>query len=198
MKHVAKDLRTGRWPPSKELKAGLDRLTAARVPGRNPPLGRLSAGPLVLRCAIGAGGVRVGKREGDHASPRGSFRLLSLFYRPGRFRIRPQFLPASLPARQIGEALGWCDDPDSAVYNRLIMAPFRQSHENLWRDDHLYDIVIVLDYNLNPRRKGRGSAIFLHCARPDFAPTEGCVALRHDDLRRLLPRLSKRTTLTIK
>lgn len=100
--------------------------------------------------------------------------------------------------RPIRKNLGWCDDPDSWLYNRPIVAPFRQSHENLWRDDHLYDIVIVLDYNIMPRRRMRGSAIFLHCARPGFAPTEGCIALAVDDFRRLLPRLSRQTVLTIR
>ena len=93
---------------------------------------------------------------------------------------------------------GWCDDPISAVYNQRVTLPCRAGHEKLWRADHLYDLVIVVDYNVRPRRKNRGSAIFLHCARPDFAPTEGCIALRPDDLRRLLPRLAKRVVLTIR
>ena len=100
--------------------------------------------------------------------------------------------------RPIRRDQGWCDDPASSLYNRPIRMPFRQSHERLWRDDGLYDIVIVLDYNIAPRRKQRGSAIFIHCAREGFAPTEGCIALRRGDLRRLLPRLSRRTVLTIR
>jgi L,D-peptidoglycan transpeptidase YkuD (ErfK/YbiS/YcfS/YnhG family) len=93
---------------------------------------------------------------------------------------------------------GWCDDPESAAYNRRAALPCRGSHEKLWRADRLYDLVIVLDYNIRPCRKNRGSAIFLHCARPDFAPTEGCVALRPDDLRKLLPRLARNVRLTIR
>ncbi len=195
MKYVAKDLRNAphpaKWP---QRKLYIESLVATRVPGQNPPLGRLRAGALVLRCAIGAGGVKRDKREGDLASPAGNWRLLSAFYRPN-----PSLMPPpQLPMRPLRNNLGWCDDPASPLYNRPIVAPFRQSHENLWRSDHLYDIVIVLDYNMSPRRKGRGSAIFLHCARPGLAPTEGCVALAYDDLRRLLPRLSTRTVLTIK
>src|SRR5271166_288700 len=202
MKYVAKNLRIARValaePPDsvprgkRNRQPCLDRLIATRVPGQM--VGRLHAGPLVLRCAIGAAGVKRDKREGDHASPAGSWRLLSGFYRSDRFITKPP----RLPMRPIRQSEGWCDDPDSPVYNRPIMAPFRRSHENLWRDDHLYDIVIVLDYNFSPRRRRRGSAIFLHCARPGFTPTEGCVAIRYDDLRRLLPRLSSRTVLTIR
>jgi L,D-peptidoglycan transpeptidase YkuD (ErfK/YbiS/YcfS/YnhG family) len=177
-----------------ELGRYLKRLMVTRVPGQNPPLGRLHAGPLVLRCALGGGGVKRDKREGDHASPAGRWHLLSGFYRSEM----PLNRPVLLPMRQIRPGQGWCDDPRSGLYNRPIVAPFRQSHEKLWRADHLYDIIIVLDYNILPRRKNRGSAIFLHCARPDFKPTEGCIALRAEDFRRLLPRLSSKTVLTIR
>jgi L,D-peptidoglycan transpeptidase YkuD (ErfK/YbiS/YcfS/YnhG family) len=94
--------------------------------------------------------------------------------------------------------MGWCDDPASPAYNRLVKLPFSGSHEEMWRADGLYDLVIVLGYNLSPRRKHRGSAIFLHCARDGFPPTAGCIALRLGDLRRLLPRLSKKTVLIVR
>ena len=97
-----------------------------------------------------------------------------------------------------GKAMAGATIRDSAAYNRQVSLPCRGSHENLWRPDRLYDLVIVLDYNIHPRRKSRGSAIFLHCAPPGFAPTEGCVALRPGDLRRLLPRLAKKVRLTIR
>jgi L,D-peptidoglycan transpeptidase YkuD (ErfK/YbiS/YcfS/YnhG family) len=211
MNIVAKDLRNARSRPQTSAKfkpvrsQGLTRLVATRLPGANRSAGRLQAGQLVLRCALGGAGVRRDKREGDHASPAGSWRLQSGFHRPGKaLQTSPQLL-----MRVIRKNMGWCDDPASPLYNRLVATPFSHSHETLWRDDRLYDIVIVLDYNISPRRKQRGSAIFLHCARPksdvgnefardEFAATEGCVALRYDDLRRLLPRLSRRTVLTIK
>ncbi len=206
MKYVAKDLRNTQRPKLKpERRHSIARLVVTRVPGSDRAAGRLQAGQLALRCAIGAAGVRRDKREGDHASPAGSWRLLSGFYRPEKA------LPKSLrlPMRPLRKNMGWCDDSASPLYNRLVETPFRPSHETMWRKDHLYDIVIVLDYNILPRRKQRGSAIFIHCAREEFsahesfardglAPTEGCVALRYDDLRRLLPRLSTRTLLTIK
>ncbi len=157
-------------------------------------LGRLRAGAVTLGCAIGGGRIKHDKREGDRATPAGPFRLLFGFYRADRV-ARNETL---LPMRPLSRRDLWCDDPESARYNRLVAAPFRPSHEKLWRDDHLYDIVIALDYNLYPRRKGRGSAIFLHCARLDFLPTEGCIALKRDDLRRLLPRLSQKTILIIR
>jgi L,D-peptidoglycan transpeptidase YkuD (ErfK/YbiS/YcfS/YnhG family) len=93
---------------------------------------------------------------------------------------------------------GWCDDPKSGCYNRHVILPFPAAHEKLWRPDGLYDLVIVLGYNIHPRSKSRGSAIFLHCARPDFASTEGCLALSFADLRRLLPRLSRKAVLTVR
>ncbi len=134
------------------------------------------------------------KFEGDHATPAGTFRLLAGFFRADKI----QHQPWPLPMRQAKKSDGWCDDPRLGAYNRCVSLPCRGSHEKIWRTDHLYDLVIVLDYNIHPCRKNRGSAIFLHCARPDFAPTEGCIALRLEDLRRLLPRLAKKTVLTIR
>ena len=100
--------------------------------------------------------------------------------------------------RRIKPGDGWCDDANSALYNRQVALHCGAAHERLWREDPLYDLVVVIDYNIHPRRKYRGSAIFVHCARPDLAPTEGCIALRPDDLRRLLPRLSRKAVLTIR
>ncbi|ACK49313.1 conserved hypothetical protein [Methylocella silvestris BL2] len=169
-------------------------LVATRIPGRSPAVGRLQVGSLILPCAIGSAGVRRDKREGDHASPAGSWRLLYGFFRADRRAPRS----SALPMRATRPGDGWCDDPASALYNRQVAAPFARSFETLWRDDRLYDIVIVLDYNIHPRRKSRGSAIFLHCARDGLDPTEGCIALRPRDFRRLLPRLSTQTILTIR
>lgn len=133
------------------------------------------------------------KREGDLASPTGQFRLLGGFYRPSA--PRPA---APWTLRKIAAADGWCDDPRSPSYNRPTRLPSRYSCEELWRNDGLYDLVLTVDYNLWPRRAGRGSAIFLHCARPDFAPTAGCIALKASELRKLLPRLSKDSVLVIR
>jgi L,D-peptidoglycan transpeptidase YkuD (ErfK/YbiS/YcfS/YnhG family) len=176
----------------------LRRLMATRIPiaaGMQAyPMGRLHAGTLILRCAIGGGGLKHGKREGDHASPKGRLRLLDGFYRADKLS-QPL---SGLKMRPVSRALGWCDDTASGLYNRLIILPSRYRHETLWREDCLYDMIIVLDYNIAPRVKGRGSAIFLHCAKPDFAPTEGCIALQPADLRRLLPRLARGAVLVIR
>jgi L,D-peptidoglycan transpeptidase YkuD (ErfK/YbiS/YcfS/YnhG family) len=155
--------------------------------------GRLHAGSLVVPCAIGAAGSKHGKREGDHASPVGTFSVLRGFYRIDRRRR----LRVAFALHPIRPELGWCDDPSSPSYNRMVATSCPWSHERLWRDDSLYDVVVVLDYNIRRRCKGRGSAIFLHCAHSDLAPTEGCIALRYDDLRRLLPRLSPHVVVTV-
>jgi L,D-peptidoglycan transpeptidase YkuD (ErfK/YbiS/YcfS/YnhG family) len=155
--------------------------------------GRLFAGPVSFPCALGAASVKRRKKEGDLASPAGQFRLLGGYFRPPG--TRPT---APWPLRPIGQADGWCDDPRSPAYNRFLRLPSAYSYEKLWRNDGLYDLVIVLDYNLWPQRKRGGSAIFLHCAGPDFAPTAGCIALQQADLRKLLPRLAKHAVLVVK
>ncbi len=159
-----------------------------------PARGRLHAGQTVFACALGATAISYNKREGDYASPAGHFRLIEGFFKPliGR---RPR---TALPIYAISRELGWCDDPLSGNYNRLVRLPAEARHETLWREDSLYDLVIELDYNRRPRRKGAGSAIFLHCARPGFTPTEGCIALRQEDLRKLLPRLTRHAILIVR
>lgn len=173
---------------------GLLTRLAVRTSNARSATGRLHAGAVVLKCALGRAGVRRTKREGDGATPAGAFALLSLSFRADRNRA----LRCRLPRRAIRPGDGWCDDPISPVYNRPVRLPVRAGAEEMWRADELYDIVVVLDYNLAPRRKGTGSAIFFHCARPDFAPTAGCVAISPGDMRRLLPRLSRRVVMDIR
>ncbi len=156
--------------------------------------GHVQLGSLTLPCAIGAAGIFHDKREGDNATPAGNWPIIGGFYRPDR-GPRPRawrLLQALTPA------MGWCDDPTSASYNRLVSLPFSAGHELMWRNDGLYDIVIVLGHNLHPRRKNRGSAIFLHCAREGFPSTAGCVALRKADLLRLLPRFYEKMVLKVR
>ncbi|MBW6400630.1 L,D-transpeptidase family protein [Roseomonas sp. HJA6] len=135
-----------------------------------------------LRCAIGAGGVRAEKSEGDGATPAGLLPLRRLLWRADR-GPRPA---CALPAEPIAPADGWCDDPTHPDYNRQIRLPHAARHETLWRDDAVYDVIGVLGWNDAPVRRGRGSAIFLHLARPGLPPTEGCIALPEAELRRLL------------
>lgn len=167
---------------------------ADKSDGQATPQGRLHAGTMIVPCAIGASGVLRDKREGDGATPAGTWRLVNGFYRADR-GPRPK---TAAPLQMLRPDMGWCDDAASSAYNRPVRLPFTPGHEIMWRDDGLYDIVIVLDHNLHPRRKNCGSAIFLHCARDNLAPTAGCIALRPADLRRLLPRLSAKTVLIVR
>jgi L,D-peptidoglycan transpeptidase YkuD (ErfK/YbiS/YcfS/YnhG family) len=136
----------------------------------------------VARCALGCGGVRVDKREGDGATPLGCFPLRRVLYRADRI-ARPE---TGLPMAPLDSHIAWCDDPADAAYNTPVRLPYSAECERLWRDDALYDLIAVIGYNDDPVEPGRGSAIFLHVARPDFAPTEGCVAMRLADLSELL------------
>lgn len=154
----------------------------ATVAPRGGAGGVLTLGDLVLRCALGRSGVTGDKREGDGATPAGRLALRRVLYRADRGAA-----PAcAVPVEPIDPADGWCDDPADAAYNRPVRLPHPARHEALWRADALYDVVGVLGWNDAPVVRGRGSAIFLHLAAPDGAPTAGCVALAPDDLRRAL------------
>lgn len=171
---------------------GLSRLVVRARPGSRTQ-GLLAAGATVFPCALGRGGISADKREGDGATPLGSMRILSGYFRrdhvaPGGTRLRMTPIAADL---------GWCEVPDDRNYNRPVAIPYGASHETMRRPDHLYDYCLVLDWNLRPRRRGRGSAIFFHLARPGFTPTAGCVAVTAAVMARLLPHLSRRTLLTV-
>ena len=134
------------------------------------------------RCAVGRGGIRADKSEGDGATPRALLPLRRVLYRADR-------LPpprCAVPVEPLAPSDGWCDDPADAAYNRPVTLPHPARHEEMWRDDHVYDIVGVLGWNDAPVARGRGSAIFLHLARPDYPPTEGCIALSLPYLRAAL------------
>ena len=146
------------------------------------------------RCAIGRGGVSAEKREGDGATPVGCWPLRRLFYRPDR-ETRPE---TGLPSDPLQSSAGWCDDPAAAHYNQLVTLPHPARHERLWREDSLYDLLVVLGYNDSPVVPGAGSAIFLHVAQEDYGPTEGCVALAKPDLRALLETLGPDDRLCVK
>ena len=135
-------------------------------------LGVLQIGTLSLPCAIGRSGIVTQKREGDGGTPRGMLRPVAIYFRPDQLKLHG----FALPAKSITREAGWCDDLHSPRYNRLIALPSALSHEKLWREDPLYDIVIETDWNRKPAIRGKGSAIFIHLARPGFKPTEGCIA----------------------
>jgi len=147
------------------------------------PLGFIVFSGIRMRCALGRGGLSTHKREGDGATPVGEFKLGRVFYRPDR-RAHPP--TTGLQSQEITPNMGWCDDPSHTDYNRLITLPHPAHHEILWRDDQVYDLIVEILYNSENIKAGYGSAIFMHVAKPDYTPTEGCIALKYDDLSALL------------
>lgn len=134
-----------------------------------------------FRCAVGRGGITAAeeKREGDGKTPAGKWRMRHAFYRADRI-AKPETL---LSIRALGPDEGWCENPaDLENYNRLIKCPYDGGHQTLWRDDHLFDIIVVLGHNDEPVKIGFGSAIFLHVARPNYGPSAGCITLQMKDL----------------
>ena len=173
-------------------KRSLSRLAVRAKPG-DPRRGWLLAGPLALPVALGRGGIRANKREGDGGTPRGTFRPVRLWWRSDR-HSRPL---TQLPLKPIRPDDGWCEDPSSRLYNRPVKVPPNAQADRLARPDGLYDFIVESDHNMRPRAAGRGSAVFIHVARPGFAPTAGCIALKTDALRRLLARLGPRTRIVV-
>lgn len=165
-----------------------------RPSARDHCQGYLKVGSSTLNVALGRSGIGLLKREGDGHTPRAALRLLYGFWRSDRI-TRPKTRLPLLPSRK---TMIWCDDPKSPAYNRLSRLPLKESHETLCRSDHLYDIVIVMDWNVSSRRRGAGSAIFLHLARPGYEPTEGCIAVSERDMRRLLTVAETRTVIHVK
>jgi len=155
--------------------------------------GVLFLGMLTVPCALGRGGITAFKREGDGATPRGRFDLRRVLYRSGQ-APRPR---TRLPIAQIKRDDGWCDAPPDRNYNRAVRHPYPTGAEVMWRDDGLYDVVVVIGYNDRPRIRGRGSAIFLHVVKPGFEATEGCVAVRASDMRKLLAYVGRGSRIVI-
>jgi L,D-peptidoglycan transpeptidase YkuD (ErfK/YbiS/YcfS/YnhG family) len=144
--------------------------------------GLLGVSGQIFRVALGRGGVRAEKQEGDGATPVGVLALRRVLYRAD---VGPP-PDCAVAIEPLAPDDGWCDDASHADYNRMVRLPHDGRCEALWRSDRVYDVVGVLGWNDAPVVRGRGSAIFLHVARADFAPTEGCLALALGDLRRVL------------
>ena len=164
-----------------------------RASAGNPRRGWLTAGPLTIPVALGRGGIRANKREGDGGTPRGSFRPRQLWWRGDR-HSRPQTF---LPVRAIQPADAWCEDPADRHYNRPIRRGAGQGGDRLTRAGHLYDFIVEIDHNTRPRIPGRGSAVFLHLARENFGPTAGCVSMTEAAMLHLLRRLGRKTKIVI-
>lgn len=161
---------------------------------RDPRKGFLIAGGAAFPCALGRSGIGTLKREGDGRTPRASLPLRSVLYRADRIG-RPRTL---LPLRAISPCDAWCDDAGDRRYNRLIDRPPGEAEERLTRDDHLYDVIVVLGWNDAPVIRGRGSAIFWHLARPGFTPTAGCVAVEGHVFAKVLPRLARNCRILVR
>ena len=168
------------------------KIVVRRAPG-NPREGRLVLAQGVRRASLGRGGIAAMKREGDGATPLGSFPVRQVLYRADRM-ARPR---TPFPVRAIRAEDGWCEDPAHRGYNRLVKLSPRSAADRLTRDDHLYDLVLVLGYNDRPRVKGRGSAIFVHLARPGYLPTAGCIGLSRHDLLMLLAQLRRGSAILV-
>jgi L,D-peptidoglycan transpeptidase YkuD (ErfK/YbiS/YcfS/YnhG family) len=159
----------------------------------NPRRGWLTAGGRTVPVALGRGGVRANKREGDGGTPKGTFRPRRLWWRADRHPRPLTFLPV----RAIRPEDAWCEDPSSRHYNQPMRLHREQSGDRLRRDDHLYDFIVEIDHNSSPRISGRGSAVFLHLARENFSPTAGCVSMTKATMLRLLARLGPKTKIVI-
>jgi L,D-peptidoglycan transpeptidase YkuD (ErfK/YbiS/YcfS/YnhG family) len=173
------------------------RLTLSTVRVRTRPGNRtrgiLLVGQRAIPVVLGRSGVLANKREGDGGTPRGVFRPLRLWWRPDR-GPPPRTL---LPMGRIFPGLGWCEDPSDRRYNRPLLRSANGPGDGLWRQDRLYDLIVEIDHNTRPRIAGRGSAVFLHVARPDRSPTAGCVAMEVATLRQLLTQLSRNSRIKI-
>ena len=146
-----------------------------------------------LRCSIGKNGISYKKKEGDNKTPRGKFKLKYILYRKDRI---PN-LKTKLKKIVICKEMGWCDDPNSKYYNQMVKLPFKGSAEKLWLKNNIYDIIVIIDYNLNPVIKFKGSAVFLHLAKNTYQSTKGCVAINKNDMKLLLEKINKKSKLQI-
>jgi L,D-peptidoglycan transpeptidase YkuD (ErfK/YbiS/YcfS/YnhG family) len=146
-----------------------------------------------FQCALGESGIKEKIKEGDNVTPKGIFKITRIYYRPDK--IKKIISPINII--KIKKNMGWCDDPTSNSYNKEIKLPTKFGYEKLYRKDHIYDLIAVISYNVNPIIKGKGSAIFLHIAKKKFSPTQGCIALKKKDLLLLLSKISKNTKIRI-
>ena len=146
-----------------------------------------------IKCAVGKRGIGRKKKEGDFITPIGVFKIKFLLYRKDRVRT----LNTTLRKLVITKNMGWCDDPKSKQYNKLINMPFSFSYEKLFKKENIYDIILVLNYNMNPIKKNKGSAIFIHVATKNFKSTQGCIAIRKDKLIKLIQDFKRNTKIRI-
>ena len=146
-----------------------------------------------IKCAVGKRGIRNKKEEGDLITPIGLHKINYILYRKDRIKK----LDTILKKLPIKKNMGWCDDSKSKKYNKLIRTPFAYSYEKLFKKENIYDVILVLNYNMNPTKKNKGSAIFIHIAKKGYKSTEGCVAIKKNELIKLLKDIKKNTKIKI-
>ena len=149
---------------------------------------------LKFKCAIGKAGIRKKKKEGDNITPKGIYKIIKIYYRDDRIKK----ISSKFKLIKITKKMGWCDDPKSKEYNQLIKLPNKYSHEKLYKKNNTYDLLLVLDYNMKPIVKNKGSAIFIHVAKRNYKPTAGCIALKKKDLLKLTKIIKLSTKILIK
>jgi len=155
--------------------------------------GYLECNNFKFRCALGRAGIGKKLREGDKITPQGIFKIIKVYYRPDRIKK----IITNFKTVKIKKNIGWCDDSKSFAYNREIKLPSKFTHEKLYRRDNIYNLIAVLNYNMNPTVKRKGSAIFIHIAKKNYEPTAGCIALKKGDLIKLLKKIKKNTRIKI-
>ena len=146
-----------------------------------------------FRCSFGKNGIGIKKEEGDGITPRGIFKLTKIFYREDKVKN----IKTRINKVKIKKNMGWCDDPKSKFYNKLIKLPSKFGHEKLYRKDNIYNIVIVLNYNMDPIIKNKGSAIFIHVAKKNYKATQGCIGLKQEELIKLIQIVKKKQSIRI-
>jgi L,D-peptidoglycan transpeptidase YkuD (ErfK/YbiS/YcfS/YnhG family) len=155
--------------------------------------GYLKYKDLKFKCALGKAGIGKKKIEGDNITPKGDFRIVKIYYRKDRLKK----LSSKFTLIEITKSMGWCDDPKSSKYNQPIRLPTKYGHEILYRRDNIYDLILVLNYNMKPVIKNKGSAIFIHIAKKNYKKTLGCVALKKNDLIKILQIIKRKTKIKI-
>ena len=153
----------------------------------------LNYGNYRIKCSVGKRGIGIKKKEGDLITPKGCFKIKFLLYRKDRIKK----IKTKLKKIVIKRNMGWCDDPISKKYNKLVLIPFGYSHEKLFRKDNIYDAILVLDYNMRPIKKNKGSAIFIHISKGNYKSTNGCVGIKKLNIIKIIEKLKNGTEVKI-
>ena len=155
--------------------------------------GYLKYNDIKFKCALGKSGIGKKRIEGDNITPKGTFKIIKIYYRKDRIKK----INSIFKLIEIKKDMGWCDDPESKKYNQLIKLPSKYRHEKLFRNDKIYDLIIVLNYNMSPVIKNKGSAIFIHIAKNNYNKTKGCIALKKKDLIEIISKIKRNTKIII-